>query len=83
MSIDDMDTFEQKKMKKERPIKNTWYHWLINYIPEAIRIIVGSFKDKVVSFFMTNTPKDYDKKPGMGEETNQANQKHKNNVKLT
>ena len=25
VSIDDMDKFEQKEMKKIRPIKNTWY----------------------------------------------------------
>ena len=33
-------------MKKIRPIKNTWYDWLINYIPEI-----------VISLFKTNTPK--------------------------
>ena len=27
-----MDKFEQKEMKRIRPIKNTWYYWLINYI---------------------------------------------------
>ena len=32
-----MDKFEQKEMKKIRAIKNTWYDWLINYIPETIR----------------------------------------------
>ena len=30
-------------MKKIRPIKNTWYDWLINYIPEPIRKSVGGF----------------------------------------
>ena len=34
-----------------------WHYWLINYIPEPIRNIVGSFKDKVEGFFKTNTPK--------------------------
>ena len=29
-----MDRFEKKEMKKIRPIKNSWYDWLINYIPE-------------------------------------------------
>ena len=29
MSIDDMDKFEQKEIKKIRPIRNTWYDWLI------------------------------------------------------
>ena len=57
MSRDDMDNFEQKEIKKIRPIKNNWYDWLINYIPEHIRENVGGFKDKIVSLFKTNTPK--------------------------
>ena len=57
VSIDDMDNSEQKEMKKIRPIKNTWYDWLINSIPEPIRKSVGGFKDKIVSLFKTNTPK--------------------------
>ena len=44
-------------MKKTRPIKNTWYDWLINYIPQSIRKSVGGFKDKILSLFKTNTPK--------------------------
>ena len=43
-------------MKKIKPFKNTWYDWLINYIPEPIRKSVGDFKDKIVSLFKTNTP---------------------------
>ena len=35
VSIDDMDRLEKKELKKTRPIKNTWYDWLINYIPEC------------------------------------------------
>ena len=46
-----------KKVKKIRPIKNTWYDWLISFIPEPIRKSVGGFKDKIVSLFKTNTPK--------------------------
>ena len=42
-----------KKIKKIRPVKNTWYDWLINCIPEPIRKNVGGLKDKV----RTNTPK--------------------------
>ena len=57
VSIDDMDNFEQKEMKKIRTIKKTWYRWLINYIPGPIRKIVGGFKDKIVSLFKTNTSK--------------------------
>ena len=44
-------------MKKIRSIKNTWYYWLINYIPEPIGKSVDSFKDKVISLFKTSTPK--------------------------
>ena len=50
-----MDRFEKKEMNKVRPLKNTWYYWLINYIPEPIRKSVGGFKDKIVSLFKTNT----------------------------
>ena len=57
VSIDDMDKFEEKGMKKIRPIKNTWYDWLINYILEPIRKSVGGFKVKVISPFKSNTPK--------------------------
>ena len=46
-----------KKIKKIRPVKNTWYDWLINCIPEPIRKNVGGLKDKVISYFKTNTPK--------------------------
>ena len=56
-----MARFENKKeMKKIRPIKYTWYNWLINYIPESIRKSVGGFKDKILKIkclFTTNTPK--------------------------
>ena len=51
MSIDAMDKFEQKEMKKTRPIKNIWNGWLINYIPDLIRQSVGGFKDKIVKSF--------------------------------
>ena len=37
VSIDDMDKFEQKEIKKIRPVKNTWYDWLINYIAGSIK----------------------------------------------
>ena len=55
--MEDMDTFEQKEIKKIRPIKNTWHHWLINYIPEPIRKSIGGFKDKVISVFNTSSSK--------------------------
>ena len=29
VSTDDMDELKQKEIKKIRPIKNTWYDWLI------------------------------------------------------
>ena len=46
--IDDMDKFEQKKINKI-PIKNIWYDWLINYIPEPIRESLDDFKENIVS----------------------------------
>ena len=57
VSIDDMDKFEPKEMKKIRPIKNTWYDRLINYISEPIRKSVGGFKEKTVSLFKINALK--------------------------
>ena len=57
MFIDDMDKFEEKKIKKSRSIKNTWYDWLINYIPSPIRKRIGSFKGKIVNLFKTKTSK--------------------------
>ena len=35
----------KKDINKIRPIKTTWYHWLINYIPEPIRKSVSGLKD--------------------------------------
>ena len=56
-SIEVMDRFEEEEMKKLRPIKNTWYDWLINYIPKPIRKSVSVLKDKFIILFNTNTPK--------------------------
>ena len=70
VSIDDMDKFEQKEMKKKSPFKNMWYNWLINYTPELIRKTVDGFKDKVISLFKTSTSKDFGKEAYMGEERN-------------
>ena len=47
VSIDDMDKFPQTEMKKIRPIKNTWYDWLINYIPDPIGKSLVGFKINV------------------------------------
>ena len=57
VSKDDMDRFGKNEMKKIRPIKNTWYDQLINYISEPKRKSVCGFKGKIVSLFKTNTPK--------------------------
>ena len=48
---------KKKEMSKIRPIKNTWYDWLVNCIPDPIRKSVSAFKDKTVSLFKANTPK--------------------------
>ena len=54
ITIDDMDRFKKMKMKKIRPIKNTWYDWLINYIPEPTRKSVSALKDKATSQLRLN-----------------------------
>ena len=56
VSIDDADKFEEKN-KKIRPIKNSWYDWLINYIPDSFRKSIGDFKDKIICIFKLNAPK--------------------------
>ena len=66
-------------MKKIRTVKNTWHDWLISYIPEPIRKSVGSFKDKVLSLFKTNIPKQT--VHGRGKELNKA--KTQKNLKIT
>ena len=50
VSINDMDKFEEKEMKKIGPIKNAWYDWLTNYILEHITGSVDSFKIKLLVF---------------------------------
>ena len=52
-----MENANYKNKNIEKKYSNTLYDWLINYIPKPIRKIVGGFKDKVVSLFNTNTPK--------------------------
>ena len=47
---------KQKEIQKIRPIKNTWYDCLINYIPDPSRKSLGGFKDNIVSLFKTNAP---------------------------
>ena len=55
VSIDNMDKFEEKEVMKERIFtKNTWYDWLINYIPEPIKKTMGGLKDQTISLFKTN-----------------------------
>ena len=58
VSIEDKDRFEEEGLKKKiRPIKNTWYDWLINYIPKPIRTRASVLKDNFISLFKTNIPK--------------------------
>ena len=45
-----MDRFEEEEMKKTRPIEDTWYDWLINYIPKPIRRSVSVLKDNLQIF---------------------------------
>ena len=55
--IENMDRFEEEEMKKIRPIINTWCDCLINCIPKPIRKSAIVLKDKFISLFKTNTPK--------------------------
>ena len=50
-----MENSNYENNKIERKYSNTWYDWLIKYIPKSITKIVGAFKDKVVSLFNKNT----------------------------
>ena len=50
MSADDMGKFEQKEIKKRRSVKNTWYDWLNNYIPEPITKSAGGLKDNYIEY---------------------------------
>ena len=47
VSIDYMDKFGEKEMKKIRAIKNTWYNSLINCIHGPITKILGGFRIKL------------------------------------
>ena len=44
-------------MKKAKSIRNTWYDCFINYIPEPITKTVSDSKDKIMSLYKTNVPK--------------------------
>ena len=59
-------------------ILNTWYDLLTNYIPESIRKSVSGFKDKIVSRFKTNTPKQavYGRVKKLSKPKTQNNRKH-------
>ena len=47
VTIDDMDKFEQKEMKKIRPIKKKQYDWVIHYVAKSTRKSVSSFNAKL------------------------------------
>ena len=64
-----MDKFEERKIKKSRSIKNTWYDCLINYIPDPIRKKICSFENKIVSPFKTKTFKQAVHRRGIKQKT--------------
>ena len=51
-----MQNSNYKNKNIETKYWNTWYDWLINYIPEPTKNECG-LKDKVLSLFKTNKPK--------------------------
>ena len=85
VSIDDMNRFEQKEMKKIKAIQNSWYDWLTNYTLNPIRKTVGSFKDKIVSLFKTKTPENYNRQTvyGRGKKPSEVQIQKKKNLKKT
>ena len=53
-----MDWFLKKReLKKLTSIKNIWYDWWINYTTKPLIKNVSVLKDKVMSLYKTNTPK--------------------------
>ena len=46
---------KKQNWKKTRPVKNTWYDWLINYIPEPVRKSVSASKDRIASLYKSIT----------------------------
>ena len=56
--------FIELKEWELRPLKNTWYCSLINYIPETIKRSVDGFKDKIVNLFKRNTSKQIEYETG-------------------
>ena len=56
--IEEMDWFLKKKeLKKLTSIKKIWYNWWINYTTKPLIKSVSVLKDKVMSLYKTNTPK--------------------------
>ena len=70
-----MENSSYKNENIETKQLNSWYDWLIICIPNMIRKIVNDFKNKVVSPFKINTPKDYGKKTVYGREKKPSKQK--------
>ena len=58
MSIDNIDKFEEKEIKKIRSIKKIWYDQSINYNREPIRKSAVGFEDKNIILFITNARKE-------------------------
>ena len=52
-----MDKFAEKERKRSFA-KSTCYNWLIIYIPEPIKKMLGDAKDKIMGLFKTNTTGD-------------------------
>ena len=56
--IEEMDWFFKKKeLKKLTSIRKIWYNWWINYTTKPLIKSVSVLKDKVMSLYKTNTPK--------------------------
>ena len=57
-----MNSLRHQNYKNENAEKkNSWYDWLINYISEIGKKLVGSFKEKIGSLLKTNATDNYSK----------------------
>ena len=57
--VDEMDRIKKKRNEEIKTNEeiNTWCDWLTNYILKSIRKSVDGFKNKLLSLFKTNTPR--------------------------
>ena len=75
----------RKRNEENKGNENTWCDWLNNYIPEPVRKNASCFKDKVISIFNRDTPKQtvnvWEKKLGKPKTQKQSEENKINSIK--